>query len=292
MSVRFTCRRVDRQGLSAAARIAVFAVLAVVTAAPASAWGELGHQLVAELAQRQLTPVAAAQVQQLLQGEPRPTLAGVAMWADNLRALDPDRFKATSKWHYVNIAKGTCHYVEARDCPDGACVVQAIETQRRLMIDPAQPPDVRRDALKFVVHLVGDVNQPMHATNHDDHGGNGFHITLHTDILPEEYARDRYKDGVMDTNLHSVWDYFVLASARLDLMAYADRLAKAGTAKARGTPAKWAGESCKLANQVYSAPHEIGDPYLVAQRPLAEKRVELAAARLAKMLNDSFAQHR
>lgn len=286
MSVPSTCRRVDSRGIRAA--VAAFAILALFTAATANAWGELGHQLVAELAQRRLTPAADRQVRQLLQGEPQPSLAGIAMWADNLRTLDPDRFKATSKWHYVNIARGTCHYVAARDCPDGACVVQAIETQRRLMVDSSQPLDVRRDALKFVVHLVGDVNQPMHATNHDDHGGNGFHITLHTDILPEAYARDRYKDGIMDTNLHSVWDYFVLASARLELMAYADQLAKTRPAKAHGTPAKWAAESCKLAEKIYAAPHEIGAPYLLDMRPLAEKRVELAAGRLARMLNDAF----
>jgi len=269
-------------------RTAAFAIFTLLSGLPAYAWGELGHQLVGELAQRRLSPEAARQVQQLLQGEPQPTLAGVAMWADNLRRLDPDRFKATSKWHYVNIARGTCRYDETRDCPDGACVVQAIETQRRLMVDAAQPPEVRRDALKFVVHFMGDVHQPMHSTNHDDHGGNGFPVLLHTDILPEEYARDRYKDGIMDTNLHSVWDYYVLASAKLDLSAYADRLAGARPSQTRGTPAKWAAESCKLANKIYSAPHEMGEPYLLEMRPLAEKRVELAAARLAKLLNDSF----
>jgi len=284
MSVPFTCRRVDRRCFRA--------VLALLACGPAGAWGELGHQLVGELAQRRLTPEATRQVQQLLQGEPQPTLAGVAMWADNLRTLDPERFKATSRWHYVNIAKGTCHYVESRDCPDGACVVQAIETQRRLLVDTAQPLEVRRDALKFVVHFVGDVHQPMHATNHDDHCGNGFPVLLHTEIQPEAYARDHYRDGVMDTNLHSVWDYFVLASARLDLTAYADRLAGARVTNTRGTPSRWAAESCKLANQVYSAPHEIGEPYLVEMRPRAEKRVELAAGRLAKMLNDAFSSRR
>ena len=269
-------------------RTAAVAILALLVGGPANAWGELGHQLVGELAQRRLTPEAARQVQLLLQGEPKPTLAGVAMWADNLRTLDPERFKATSRWHYVNIAKDTCHYVEARDCPDGACVAGAIETQRRLMIDRAQPPEVRRDALKFVVHFMGDVHQPMHATNHDDHGGNGFPVLLHTDILPEAYARDRYKDGIMDTNLHSVWDYYVLASARLGLAAYADRLAGATSTKTRGTPAKWAAESCKLAEKIYSAPHETGESYLLEMRPLAEKRVELAAGRLARLLNDAF----
>src|SRR3546814_4927294 len=86
------------------------------------------HRLVGELAQRHLTPAADAEVARLLAGEKDPTLAGVAAWADTLRNEDPPRFKATSKWHYVNTAPdGGCRYVPARDCPDGNCVVGAIE---------------------------------------------------------------------------------------------------------------------------------------------------------------------
>src|SRR3546814_3886843 len=73
------------------------------------------HRLVGELAQRHLTPAADAEVARLLAGEKDPTLAGVAAWADTLRNEDPPRFKATSKWHYVNTAPdGGCRYVPAR----------------------------------------------------------------------------------------------------------------------------------------------------------------------------------
>ena len=98
-------------------------------------------------------------------------------------------------------------------------MIGAIETQRAILADPKQPREARRDALKFLVHLVGDVHQPMHASNHDDLGGNEFQISLRTDIAPEKYARNKYVDGVMGTNLHSVWDYYVLAERRLDLQA-------------------------------------------------------------------------
>ena len=93
------------------------------------------------------------------------------------------------------------------------------------MRDPAQPFEVRRDALKFIVHFMGDVHQPLHSSNRPDKGANDFQVSLRTDIPPEEYARERYKDGIMGTNLHAVWDYYVLASAKLPLDEYANKLA-------------------------------------------------------------------
>ena len=268
------------------------ALLLLLVNAPCRAWGELGHMLVGELAQRQLTPEANARVRELLRSEPVPTLAGVAMWADQLRAADPDRFKATGSWHYVNIHDKSCRFVASRDCPDGACVLGAIDAQSRLLRDPAQPFEVRRDALKFIVHLVGDVHQPLHSSNRPDKGGNEFQISLRTDIPPEEYARDRYKDGIMSTNLHSVWDYYVLASAKLTLGEYADRLAALSRSrKPQGSPADWAGESCKLIDNraIYPRSHKMNSKYLKKMRSLAEQRVVLAADRLARLLNEIFA---
>jgi len=268
------------------------ASLLLLINAPSWAWGDLGHQLVGELAQRQLNLEASARVQELLRDEPVPTLAGVAMWADHLRASDPERFKATARWHYVNMPEGTCRFVATRDCPAGNCVLGAIEAQSQLLRDPTQSIEVRRDALKFIVHFMGDIHQPLHSTNRPDHGANDFQISLRTDIPPEEYAREHYKDGTMDTNLHAVWDYYVLASAKLPLGEYADRLAASSRPPThQRKPEVWAMESCKLIDRdaIYPRSHDIDALYLNAMRPLAERRVEQAADRLARLLNEILA---
>ncbi|MCJ0825512.1 S1/P1 nuclease [Luteimonas sp. 50] len=272
--------------------LALTAVLVVAASPAAMAWSALGHRLVGELAERHLDPVAGAQVKLLLAGEPDPTLAGVADWADRLRDLDPAEFKATSRWHYINATDQSCRFEPARDCPDGNCVTGAIERQRAILADRSQPLPVRRDALKFIVHFVGDVHQPMHANSHDDLGGNKYQISLRTDLAPEAYARNRYVDGVMGTNLHSVWDYYILGSAKLSLRQYAARLdalpwpPMPADGPATG-PMAWAAESCRLvdARHLYPQGHKLDIAYLDAYRPLAEQRVRQAAWRLAQVLD-------
>src|SRR5690606_6282129 len=203
----------------------LFTLAALSAAAPALAWSVLGHQLVGELAQRHLSPAGNAAAETLLAGEPDPTLAGPAACPGRLRHLDPERFKATSRWHYVNTPPGeACAYVAERDCPDGECVIGAIQAQRAILADRSQPLEARRDALKFIVHFIGDVHQPMHANNHDDLGGNRYQVSLRTDLEPEAYARKHYVDGVMGTNLHSIWDYYILGTDGLSLAQYTDRL--------------------------------------------------------------------
>lgn len=260
----------------------------------AMAWSNLGHRLVGDLAQRHLTPAANAQVAELLAGEAEPSLAGVASWADELRRSNPDAFKKTASWHYINFPVGSCAYQPKRDCPDGNCVVGQIERQRAILADRTLPLAMRRDALKFLVHLVGDVHQPLHSGNRTDKGGNGFQISLRTDLKPEAYAQKDYIDGVMGTNLHSVWDYYLLASTGLPAPLYANRLAalpwppKAAGKKSLD-PVAWAGESCRLidSQHLYPKPkqHKLDQRYLDAQRPLAEQRIEVAAKRLSDLLN-------
>jgi hypothetical protein len=260
---------------------------------PVGAWSALGHRLVGELAQRHLTPQALSQVQALLADEPDPSLAGVATWADDLRNSDPPRFKQTSKWHYINARGGGCGFDVARDCSEG-CVVTAIERQRAILADRSQPLAARRDALKFIVHFVGDVHQPMHAGNRTDAGGNGYQISLRTGLAPEAYAKDKYVDGVMGTNLHAVWDYYVLGERGLTLPQYADKLDALPWPplpdQPLSPPLAWAGESCRLidARGLYPPGHKMDQTYPDAMRPLAEQRVRQAAYRLATVLNETL----
>lgn len=271
-------------------------LLTVLPALPALAWSAMGHRMVGELAQRHLSPAAKAEVAMLLAGEPNPTLAGVATWADDMRTADPERFKATSRWHYINPQGGGCAFDVARDCPDGNCVVVAIEKQRVILADRSQPLAARRDALKFIVHFVGDVHQPMHAGNRTDSGGNKFQISLRTPIKPEAYAAKDYVNGVMGTNLHSIWDYYLFASTGRSLADYSNKLDALPwppyppVSKYDVMPLAWAGESCRLIDSrgIYPATHTMDDAYLDAMRPLAEQRVRQAAWRLAQLLNETL----
>jgi hypothetical protein len=257
--------------------------------APAMAWSALGHQLVGDLAEDQLSQASRREVRRLLADETGPTLGDVATWADALRYSDAARFSSTSRWHYINAKGGGCEFDLARDCPGGDCIVAAIDAQRRLLGDLAQPLAVRRDALKFIVHLVGDLHQPLHAGNREDSGGNGFQVSLR-----RKTEEGRGSDRPLGTNLHTVWDQHVLASAELDRQQFAARLRKqpvpAGAMTAE-TPLAWAVESCTLIDRerVYPGSHSMDHTYLDAQRSLAEQRIVVAAARLAVLLNETFA---
>lgn len=284
--------------MSRRAKTSLAIVLIALVPVVAFAWSALGHRLVGALAQARLNPKAAAEVAVLLKGEPDPSLAGVATWADDLRSTDPDRFRATSRWHYINAVGGGCNFDLARDCPDGNCAVGALERETAILGDRSQPLEARRDALKWVVHLVGDLHQPLHANSRTDRGGNQFQISLRTSIQPEGYALKQYVNGVQGTNLHSVWDFYILANRKLDLNAYAAALEAAPSAtaateaQASSSPLQWAEESCRLTETAGLYPpdnkHTMTSHYLEQMRPLAEERVQVGAIRLADLLNQAL----
>ncbi|MEO5595806.1 MAG: S1/P1 nuclease [Lysobacteraceae bacterium] len=273
------------------------ASLLAMQANPALAWGNNGHRMVGYLAERELTPATRAQIADLLRGEADPTLAGVANWADTLRNDDPARFKQTRRWHYMDFPRDEdCTYVAPRDCPGGNCMVDAIHAQQQVLANPQQSRQARIEALKFLVHFVGDVHQPLHAGYKADRGGNDFQISLRTAIAPEKYAREKYIDGVQGTNLHSVWDFYILAEHSGDARRYADELAArrrfmpdlhAGSRN----PADWAMESCRIVRRdaLYPSSHKMDSAYLDKMRPIAEWRVIQAGDRLAQLLNDTLA---
>jgi len=246
----------------------------------ALAWGPTGHRIVGELAQRQLSPQAAAAVADLLRDEPEPTLAGVANWADGLRQTDPELGKRTYRWHFVDVAAGGCDYVPARDCPGDNCVIAAIDNQLDVLRDKTQMRTARIQALKFVVHFIGDVHQPLHSSNRPDRGANDFQVS--------------YRGH--GTNLHAVWDSLILDGQAPAADVYAVRLAQTPVAAAdvqidAGAAQRWAHESCMAidANALYPPMHTIDDAYLDAHRTLAEQRLRLAGARLAAELNSVLA---
>ncbi|TDR40416.1 S1/P1 nuclease [Tahibacter aquaticus] len=250
--------------------VILFAVAALAASAPLLAWGPIGHRTVAGLAQEHLSPAVQKQVRQLLEPDNESTLVDVATWADDLRDTDPARYRSTGKMHYVNFASGQCSYVPQRDCRKGECVVAAIERYEKILGDRSRPRAERADALRFVVHFIADVHQPLHASFKRDKGGNTVQL---------RYGRENW-------NLHGVWDSLLLKSAGLRWPDYVRRLAPGVKPADRTGPAQWAEESCRVVRDegVYPEGNSIDEAYLARELPVAERRMQLAAARLDAVL--------
>jgi len=246
----------------------------------AHAWGPSGHRIVAALAERQLDPAAKAEVRRLLAPSHERSLTDIASWADDLRH-DPAQAalgRATAPLHFVNFSSSACQYDPPRDCPDGRCVVAAIDRYAKILGDRSRPDAERAEALRFLVHFVGDVHQPLHAGYRDDRGGNRYQVQWNG----------------RGTNLHAIWDTPVLASRRLGWKRHAALLARTPLPRATGTPLQWAEESCRATRDdgIYPRAHTVDAAYLARMRPLAERRVRLAGARLAALLNRELSHSR
>ncbi|MGH8054428.1 MAG: S1/P1 nuclease [Stenotrophomonas sp.] len=243
----------------------------------ALAWGAQGHRLVARIADPLLDPQAKAEIQHLLAAEPGATLDSIAPWADQLRAQDPSLGKRSASWHYINMGEDDCVYVQPTQCPDGKCVVEALKTQSALLADRSNTNAARLQALKFVVHLMGDIHQPMHAGYGHDRGGNTHQLQF---------------DG-RGTNLHSLWDSGMFyAQGRNDEQFLQQLLAlpaPAGVSRPdlQGDAPHWAVESCHIAMRpgVYPDTRKLDEQYADTWRPVAEAQVRLAGERLAVLLN-------
>ena len=255
--------------------------IALLLPTPAMAWGRTGHRLIARLADAQLTPQAHAALEALLADEADPTLAGIANWADELRDTDPDLGRRSTSWHYVNLAEDGCEYEHTRDCRGGNCLVEAIRKQTAILSNPRKSRDERLQALKFVVHFVGDAHQPLHSGFERDRGGNDVQVNFNG----------------KGTNLHSLWDSRMLAASGLDEDATLLRLRAlpAPTARERArlprTAEQWTEYSCRVVLQpgFYPARAKLDDKYVQTWLPVVEKSLVQAGADLAKVLNTALA---
>lgn len=263
MSIRAALHRV----IVGAALIAVqFAASPV-----AQAWGRDGHQIIGQIAADHLNPAAARSVAIVLAEAREPTLAGVANWADDIRSQE------SGPLHYVNFPRGTCSYVPDRDCPQGRCVIAAIEQAIVTLKDTRATAAARSDALKNLVHFVGDLHQPLHAGRGEDRGGNTVQLQWHGE----------------GSNLHQLWDSLLIRDIEANWRRQAARLARRPSqiAAKPGDSAEWARESCAIvaATGFYpanSTPDE--RTYLERWQRTLDQRLSLAGLRLAALLNGLF----
>ena len=254
--------------------LAVAAASLALVPAPAFAWGKTGHRVVAAIADTQLSGLAHAHVREILGVE---SLAEASNWPDEMRS-NPDPFwqKTSSPWHYVTVGGITYDHAP----PEGDAL-QALFFFRRLVLDPKTNAADRALALRFVIHIVGDLHQPLHAGRPGDRGGN--------DVKIKWFGRD--------TNLHAIWDSALIDETGYSFTEMTEHLLR-HTSNADviawwdSNPRDWISESTQIRERIYPAAGEtqLGYDYIYKQTPTVELRLKQGGVRLAAYLNAMFAE--
>jgi hypothetical protein len=229
------------------------------------AWGNVGHRIIANIADTQLNVKTKAEANYLLDGM---TLASASTWADAVRPYRP----YTVRWHFVNIPRYTELYVKARDCRQeagGDCIIAEIERATKDLENRGNTKRVRSEALKYLIHFVGDIHQPFHTIDNGDRGGNDVPVIFFS----------------AKTNLHAVWDSGMIAHAGLspdESQLYKQALFQ----KTVTMPVIWAEDAHDIAQRAYVKPGTyLANRYYNRYIPQVEDQLSLAGARLAAILN-------
>jgi hypothetical protein len=270
------------------ARAATAALLLIGFAVPQGwAWGREGHRLTALVAESYLTPETKAQVALLLHADSKSkeTLADVAPWADEYRQSHPE----TAGWHYVDIPAAEARFDRQRDCPVSAtdpkspwrdCVTDRILYFEGRLGDETLSLPERAVALKFLVHLIGDIHQPFHALG-DERGGNNISISF---LGSSQCDTNR-------CNLHGVWDDTMIQERNLSEPKYLALLQQEIVENhwerlSGGEPTTWANISHKYAvDALVPTGSVIKRDYYTEEIKIVDAELALGGLRLARALN-------
>lgn len=257
-------------------------LLAGATTPSSWAWGRAGHRLTALVADQYLTPQARAAIKELLHGQ---DISEIASWADEVRTAHPE----TGKWHYVDTPRDQPKFNRDRDCPLNAadpkspwrdCVTDRILYFEGRLGDDSLPPEQRAEALKYLVHFIGDVHQPFHAIG-DARGGNDISVSF----LGSPQC------GNYKCNLHGVWDESILDHEGLNDKKFVDLLMK--TIQDRnlerlsgGEPTTWANVSHHYAAEAFPPSGALlTSEYVKEETQVVNVELALGGLRLARVLN-------
>jgi nuclease S1 len=248
------------------------------------AWGNLGHRVTGLIAQAMLTPEASKQVHQLLGEQP---LSSAATYMDVQRASLSERWPTADQWHYDN--QPVCGK-QPDYCRDGNCATRQIERFRKLLADKSIAGSERAMALRLLVHMLGDVHQPLHMSDNADRGGNNLNVRLYS-------GGQRYR-------LHEVLDTVLLSEliGQQRVGDYADGLRQIYrrhlSTWQQGDLSSWTQETHLLAvTRVYGAlptfacaghvtrTITLPDRYVQDARQYLPEQLAKAGARIAAMLN-------
>ena len=270
-------------------RLAALLAMSALAAAPAAAWGPVGHRITAQIAQDNVSGQTRARIAQILGHEELPE---AATWPDEQRS-NPDAFWQTTSypWHFVTIPVGQAP--EHLEHPSEGDAETALGGFTAVLRDSAASQEDKARALRFVVHIVGDLHQPLHVGKPGDRGGNDVKV--------------KWFDDPVVQNLHWVWDEGMIRRQELSFSEYAARLEARMTAEQvvawwNVEPDTWMAESAALRDRIYPAPSErdgAGTPeapfvmrywYPYEWTPEMELRLQQSGIRTAAYLDWVFAR--
>jgi hypothetical protein len=271
-------------------RSAIFTTLLLFVSSGCFAWGPEGHRVVADVAREHLSTAARRAVIQLLGDD---DLASVSTWADEVRR----ERRETIGWHFVDIPWNADGFNQQRDCyrPSGRnpstltdhhnCIVDRIAMFQSVLANRRASPGERIEALKFLVHFVADVHQPLHAIA-EAKGGNDVHIMQFGFV----------ECGSRPCDLHGTWDLGLIEHSHRSEREYAGFLEELIVQqrlehRAGGTPEQWANESFHIAHQVWTNEGSaIDENYYRRNIHVVDEQLAFAGVRLAKLLNEGLGE--
>ena len=240
----------------------------------AFAWGKTGHRVTGEIAQQYLSRSAQKEVKRILGVE---DLAEASAWADFMRS-SRDEFwtKEAGPYHYVTIPKGMT-YAEV-GAPTQGDAITALAKFKAILQDKEATLEEKQLALRFTVHIIGDLHQPLHAGNGTDKGGNDFKMTFFWE----------------QTNLHRVWDSGLIKQEELSYTEISTWLSRKITKQNiqnwnNTHPVVWAEESAALRDTIYpEGEAEESWGYVFDNRDILRQRLSQGGVRIAAYLNEVF----
>jgi hypothetical protein len=238
----------------------------------AFAFGQNGHRITGQLAERYLSEEAKIAIKAILGNE---SLAEVSTYPDEQRSSGTDFWNKTGPWHYMTVPDGETYTDKL--APEEGDVITALRMFTAQLKDPNATKEQRALALKFIVHLVGDIHQPLHVGNGTDRGGNDVKVLYQG----------------QPSNLHRVWDTNMIEGQNLSFTEWTNWLATKITAQeledwSSIDPLVWARESQEIRMTIYPDKEQLGWDYQREHLPTVKLRLKQASVRLALYLNDLF----
>lgn len=251
-------------------KIFVIAYLIVFLSSPGFAWGPTGHRTTGLIAEKYLNKKAKKELLRILGGQ---SLSMASTWMDEVRS--DSTYDFMSDWHWVTIQDGQT-YDQSEKNPNGD-VVQTIERIIASLKSKKLSAKDEAEYLKILIHLVGDIHQPLHVGGGNDRGGNDVKVMWFR----------------TDSNLHRVWDSDMIDDTHLSFTELAESLNKPTTNSVSGwqkaSVREWATESMSYRKQVYDYGNgKLGYRYAYLNFGIVRERLLQAGVRLAGVINEIY----